>query len=50
METLKDESFEKLTTKTCQYGGKLLKKPDQARAACLCANLFWPLLRNVNIH
>jgi len=39
---LSDENYENLTTKTCQYSSKLLRKPDQCRAAFSCSHLFWP--------
>ena len=37
---LDEDRLEKFNTKLCSYSTKLLKKPDQARAACSCAALF----------
>lgn len=34
------ESYEVIATKVCQYGSKLVRKPDQSRLVALCANLF----------
>ena len=38
---LTPESRDALTHKAVTYGARLLKKPDQARAAARCAHLFW---------
>jgi len=37
------EHYETLCTKTTQHSAKLLKKPDQSRAVCVCSKLFWSL-------
>ena len=42
MGRLGEEQYETLATKATQYSNKLLKKPDQCRAVCKCAHLFWP--------
>ena len=42
MGRLSEEQYETLATKATQYSNKLLKKPDQCRAVCKCAHLFWP--------
>jgi len=36
-----EESYDTFTTKAAQHSSKLLKKPDQCRAICLCSHLFW---------
>lgn len=36
-----EESYDTLAKKTTQYSSKLVKRPDQARAVCLCSHLFW---------
>ena len=36
-----DDNYDTLIKKTTQYSAKLVKRPDQARAVCLCAHLFW---------
>lgn len=36
-----DASYDALATKCVLHAGKLLKKPDQARAICHAARLFW---------
>lgn len=41
MANLSEENYDTLSTKTCQYSAKLLKKPDQCRAAHTCSHLFW---------
>ncbi|XP_063542609.1 vacuolar protein sorting-associated protein 35 [Cydia strobilella] len=38
---LGSENMEPLRTSCALAAGKLLKKPDQARAAALCAHLYW---------
>ena len=38
-----EHSFDTMATKCVLYGKKLLKKPDQCRAQCLCAYLYWPV-------
>jgi len=34
-------NYENLITRATQYSAKLLKKPDQCRMVCMCAQLFW---------
>lgn len=41
MTNLSAENYDTLSTKACQYSAKLLKKPDQCRAAYKCSHLFW---------
>lgn len=36
------EDYDTLSTRACQYSSRLLRKPDQCRAAFTCAHLFWP--------
>jgi len=36
-----EDTYETLATKTTQYSAKLLKKPDQCRAVCRAAHMFW---------
>jgi len=38
------EHYETLATSATQYSAKLLKKPMQSRAVCLCSRLFWPVV------
>ncbi|KAA6337702.1 MAG: hypothetical protein EZS28_052763, partial [Streblomastix strix] len=38
---LDSEAYDTLAKKLSQYSSKLIKRPDQARAALLCAHLFW---------
>jgi vacuolar protein sorting-associated protein 35 len=35
------DNYETLTHKCLLHSGRLLKRPDQCRAMCLCAHLFW---------
>jgi vacuolar protein sorting-associated protein 35 len=44
MKHISEGNYDTLSTKTCQYSSKLLRKPDQCRAAFMCSHLFWPLL------
>ncbi|KAG2393890.1 hypothetical protein C9374_003654 [Naegleria lovaniensis] len=46
MKNVGEENYDTLSTKTCQYSSKLLRKPDQCKAAFLCSNLFWPMSHN----
>ncbi len=46
MRNMTSENYDTLSTKTCQYSSKLLRKPDQCRAAFTCSHLFWPFLNN----
>ena len=39
---LSKNNFDTLSTKTCQYSAKLLKKTDQALATVMCFHLFYP--------
>ncbi|KAL9655021.1 hypothetical protein ABK040_008805 [Willaertia magna] len=43
LKNIGEENYDTLSTKTCQYSAKLLRKPDQCKAACMCSNLFWPM-------
>jgi len=36
-----DENYDTLITKTALHSSKLLKKPDQCRAICMCSHLWW---------
>eukprot|EP00771_Trimastix_marina_P004117 gnl/Trimastix_PCT/854.p1 GENE.gnl/Trimastix_PCT/854~~gnl/Trimastix_PCT/854.p1 ORF type:complete len:824 (+),score=310.59 gnl/Trimastix_PCT/854:56-2527(+) len=36
-----EDSYDTLIKKATQCSSKLLKKPDQCRAICLCSHLFW---------
>ncbi len=49
MKHISEGNYDTLSTKTCQYSSKLLRKPDQCRAAFTCSHLFWPLPDNVSI-
>ena len=42
VESLSDEEYEGLITKTTQFAAKLFKKQDQCRVVALCAYLFYP--------
>jgi vacuolar protein sorting-associated protein 35 len=46
MRNMSAENYDTLSTKTCQYSSKLLRKPDQCKAAFMCSYLFWPNLDN----
>jgi vacuolar protein sorting-associated protein 35 len=46
MKNMSAENYDTLSTKTCQYSSKLLRKPDQCRAAFMCSHLFWPFTEN----
>jgi vacuolar protein sorting-associated protein 35 len=50
MRHITEGNYDTLTTKTCQYSSKLLRKPDQCRAAFTCSHLFWPLPDNVTFY
>ncbi len=36
-----EENFAPLSSKCAVLASKLLKKPDQCRAVCLCSHIFW---------
>jgi len=38
---LDPEDYDTLVTNTTKHAARLLKKPDQCRAVCLCSHLFW---------
>ena len=38
---LEQANYENLIMRATQYAAKLLKKPDQCRMVCMCAQLFW---------
>ena len=40
MRSLSVEHYDIVSTKVCQYSSKLMKKPDQCRAATQCSHLF----------
>ncbi|KAL0489745.1 vacuolar protein sorting protein VPS35 [Acrasis kona] len=46
MKHISEENYNTLSTKTCQYSSKLLRKPDQCRAVLMCSHLFWPMFEN----
>ena len=37
------DNYDTLSTKSCQYSSKLLRKTDQCIAAFTCSHLFWPV-------
>ncbi|EDQ86414.1 uncharacterized protein MONBRDRAFT_28281 [Monosiga brevicollis MX1] len=41
MRVFGEENYNPLSTKCAVVSAKLVKKPDQVRCVCLCANLFW---------
>mmetsp|Transcript_19670 Transcript_19670/g.32780 ORF Transcript_19670/g.32780 Transcript_19670/m.32780 type:complete len:771 (+) Transcript_19670:13-2325(+) len=43
MSNFSEDQYETLAASAAQYSAKLLKKPDQSRAVCKSANLFWPV-------
>lgn len=45
--SMEEGNYDTLSTKTCQYSSKLLRKPDQCKAAFQCSHLFWPMDNNV---
>lgn len=49
LKNIDEKNFEILSTKTCQYSAKLLRKQEQCKAAFLCSHLFWPSNANVCI-
>lgn len=42
LESLSNEDYERLITRTAQFAAKLFKKQDQCRVVALCAYLFYP--------
>ncbi|KAL0488764.1 vacuolar protein sorting protein VPS35 [Acrasis kona] len=46
MKHISEDNYNTLSTKTCQYSSKLLRKPDQCRAVLMCSHLFWPMVDN----
>ncbi|KAH7817631.1 Vacuolar protein sorting 35B (Vps35B) [Monocercomonoides exilis] len=45
---MEEDNYDTLIKKTTQYSSKLVKRPDQARAVCLCSHLFWADRDDVN--
>eukprot|EP00286_Rhodomonas_abbreviata_P012555 CAMPEP_0181320120 /NCGR_PEP_ID=MMETSP1101-20121128/17947_1 /TAXON_ID=46948 /ORGANISM="Rhodomonas abbreviata, Strain Caron Lab Isolate" /LENGTH=783 /DNA_ID=CAMNT_0023427789 /DNA_START=132 /DNA_END=2483 /DNA_ORIENTATION=- len=41
LDKLEPEDYDTLITNTTKHAARLLKKPDQCRAVCLCSHLFW---------
>ncbi|KAJ2779225.1 retromer complex subunit Vps35 [Coemansia javaensis] len=42
--SLSPDNYETLAARCAQHAARLLKRPDQARAACACAQLWWRML------
>jgi hypothetical protein len=45
---MEEDNYDTLIKKTTQYSSKLVKRPDQARAVCLCSHLFWAERDGIN--
>eukprot|EP01097_Dermamoeba_algensis_P001039 TRINITY_DN1396_c0_g1_i2.p1 TRINITY_DN1396_c0_g1~~TRINITY_DN1396_c0_g1_i2.p1 ORF type:complete len:741 (-),score=198.77 TRINITY_DN1396_c0_g1_i2:515-2737(-) len=50
MQCFSTENYETLITKTALHSSRLLMKPDQCRAVCMCSHLFWAAHRDGNVY